>query len=90
MARGWESKSIESQVEASKAEQEDRGQKRTTPEDASALRKKETLRLACAHLKQQLQNSQHPRHLEMLQNALADVEKQLADLGAHESAAGSV
>ncbi|MGO8790656.1 MAG: hypothetical protein ACLQVL_25175 [Terriglobia bacterium] len=82
MARGWESKSVESQMESSQSMQEDAARKRLTPEVAAALRKKETLLLARAHLQQQMQASRHPRYQEMLQNALADVEKQLADLGA--------
>ncbi len=89
MARGWESKSVESQMETAQSKQEETARKRLTPEVAAALRKKETLLLARAHLQQQMQASQHPRHREMLQNALADLEKQLADLGALDSAAGS-
>ena len=80
MARGWESKAVESQMESAKAEQKQSGRKRMTPEAAARLRKKETLLLARAHLQQQLQKAQHTRHQEMLQNALADVEKQLAEL----------
>jgi 16S rRNA U516 pseudouridylate synthase RsuA-like enzyme len=89
MARGWETKSVESQIETSQAERKESAQKRLTPEGAAALRKKETLLLALAHLQQQMQTSQHPRHREMLQNALTDLEKKLADLGALDRAAGS-
>ena len=88
MARGWESKSVESQIDNAKAEQEEAGKKRLPPEVAESLRKKETLLLARAHVRQQMQKTQHPRHREILQNALSDVERQLADLGALESAAG--
>ena len=89
MARGWESKSVESQMETSQSKQEETAKKRLTAEVAAALRKKETLLLARTHLQQQMQASQHPRHREMLQNALTDLEKQLADLGALDRAAGS-
>jgi putative heme iron utilization protein len=89
MARGWESKSVESQMETAKAERKESAQKRLTPEGAAALRKKETLLLARAHLQQQMQASQHPRYQVMLQNALAELEKQLADLGALDPAAGT-
>jgi len=89
MARGWESKSVESQMETSQSERKETAKKRLTPEMAAALRKKETLLLARAHLHQQMQASQHPRHQEMLQNALRDLEKQLADLGALDRAAGT-
>jgi hypothetical protein len=90
MARGWESKSVESQMETSQSERKETARPRLTPEVAAALRKKETLLLARAHLQQQMQASQHPRHRVMLQNALTDLEEQLADLGALDRAAGSV
>ena len=89
MARGWESKSVESQMETSQSDREATARKRLTPESAAAQRKKETLLLARNHLLHQLQASEHPRHRLMIQSALADLEKQLADLGALERAAGS-
>jgi hypothetical protein len=89
MARGWESKSVEAQMETSQSNRDETAKKRVTPEVAAALRKKETLLLARTHLRQQMQVTQHARHREMLQNALTDLEKQLADLGALEHAAGS-
>jgi hypothetical protein len=87
MARGWESKSVESQMETAKSEKKD-APRRITPEAATAIRKKETLLLARAHLQQQMRADLHPRHLEMLQNALADLEKQLAELGVGGGTAG--
>jgi hypothetical protein len=89
MARGWESKSVESQIETSQSERKEAARNRVAPEVAAVLRKKETLLLARAHVQQQMQASQHPRYRVMLQNALTDLEKQLADLGALERAAGS-
>jgi hypothetical protein len=89
MARGWESKSVESQMETSQSKEKEKTKKRIDPAVAAAIRKKETLLLARAHLQQQLQLSQHPRRLEMLQTALADLEKKLADLGGLGRAAGS-
>ena len=89
MARGWESKSVESQMESSQTNRDETAKKRLTPEVAEAKRKKDTLLLARAHLQQQLQMSQHPRRREMLQLALADLEQQLADMGARDRAAGS-
>jgi type II secretory pathway component PulF len=89
MARGWESKSVEAQMETAQSNRKDPARKRMPPDVAAALRKKETLLLARTHLQQQLQASQHPRRREMLQNALADLEKQLADMGALDRAAGS-
>ena len=76
-------------METSQSNRKEPPRKRMPPEVAEALRKKETLLLARTHMQQQLQATQHPRRREMLQNALADLEKQLADLGALDRSAGS-
>ena len=78
MARGWESKAVESQIEAARSDRAASSEERLTPEKADAHRKKETLLLARTHLLQQLQSSQNPRHREIVERALADLEKQLA------------
>jgi hypothetical protein len=81
MARGWESKAIESQIEASRSNRGKTTREPLTPEATAALRKRGTLLLARNHLQQQIQASQHPRHRAMLEDALADLERQLAVLG---------
>ena len=68
-------------MENSKTEQKGSGSKQPPAEVAEVLRKKETLQLARTFLQQQMQKTQHERHRDMLQNALTDVEKQIADLG---------
>ena len=78
MARGWESKAVESQIEAARSDQGASSKERLNPEKADAHRKTETLLLARTHLLQQLQSSQNPRHREIIEKALADLEKQLA------------
>jgi hypothetical protein len=78
MARGWESKSVESQIEAARSDGAAHAPKRRDPENAEAERKKQTLLLARAHILGQIEASQNPRHREMMENALADLEKLLA------------
>ena len=78
MARGWESKSVESQMESAESERIASATKRPDPETAEALRKKQTLLLARARLLDQMQACQNPRYREMMENALADLEKLLA------------
>jgi hypothetical protein len=78
MARGWESKSVESQIESAGSSRADSAAKRPDPESAEAERKKQTLLLARAHILDQIRASQNPRHREMMENALADLEKLLA------------
>jgi hypothetical protein len=78
MARGWESKSVESQIESAGSDRTAPAAKRRDPETAEAIRKKQTLLLARAHLLAQMEACQNPRHLAMIENALADLEKSLA------------
>ena len=80
MARGWESKAVESQIETAHSNREEPARKPTTPEAAATVRKRETLRLARNHVQQQIQASQHPRHRALLEGALEDLERQLAAL----------
>jgi hypothetical protein len=89
MAKGWESKSVESQMESAQSKQAETARKRLTSEAAAVLRKRETLLLARARLQQQMEANRHPRYQEMLQSALTDLEKQLADLSAIERSAGA-
>ena len=60
-----------------------------TPEVAAVQRRKDTLLLARNHLTRQLQTIEHPRHRTMIENALADVEQQLVEMGELDRAAGS-
>ena len=78
MARGWESKAVESQIEAARSDQTASAKDPLTPEKAAAWLKKETLLLARTRLLQQLRSAQNPRHREIIEKALADLEKQLA------------
>jgi len=78
MARGWESKSVESQIESSHSERAAAPRQAPDPDSAEARRKKETLLLARAHLLEQIRTTPNPRHREMLENALADLTKLLA------------
>ena len=76
MARGWESKSVESQIESAQNKHNGTGQ--NGPEDADRIRRRQALLLSRSRVLQQLQVSQNPRHREMLTQALGDLEAQLA------------
>ena len=65
-------------MEAARSDQAASSDEHLTPEKAEARRKKETLVLAKTHFLQQLRASQNPRHREIIEKALADLEKQLA------------
>jgi hypothetical protein len=77
MARGWESKSVEEQ-QALAADQKKPGKPPLTPEQAARQREKQSLELSRQRVLQQLQSACNPRHRQMLEDALADLEKKLS------------
>lgn len=77
MARGWESKSVEAQQEEAVSEEgKERG--RLTPEQLAARKRREELGLMRKKLEHDLAAATHPRHREMLEKGLADIDRQLA------------
>lgn len=76
MARGWESKSVEQQQEEASAK---KGPARAprTPEEIAKENQLRGLRLSRERVAQQLALATNPRHRQMLEAALADLDKQL-------------
>ena len=79
MARGWESKSVEAQIEESKAD-------KSTPRprssgDAELERKRSELTLARKSVLQQLENSANERYSELLRRARSELDARIAALG---------
>jgi hypothetical protein len=80
MARGWESKAVEDQVQEFQ-ERDSAGKKiPLTPAQMESRRRREVLLLSRARVQKDLQSSQNPRHKEQLNRALADLDSQLAAL----------
>jgi hypothetical protein len=82
MARGWESKAVEAQME----EAEKRALKRTplddlTPEERVRRERLESLRLSRARTLSQLENATRPAHRAMLQRTLRSLEAEIEELG---------
>ena len=77
MARGWESKSVEQQ-------QEERSEERKTlrpplsPDEQKRNRIREGLLLSRERLTQQLQAASNPRHRQLLERAMAELDSQLS------------
>jgi hypothetical protein len=81
MAKGWESKSVEDQIQASSATDEKNNKnKRLMPEQLEARRRREVLLLSRVRVERTLQMSQNPRYREQLMKALADLDAQLSAL----------
>ena len=76
MARGWESKSVEDQIQNAEARQPSTGRE-LTPGEREAAAKRMTLTLSRTRILQDLQLACDPRHRAMLERALADVDEQL-------------
>jgi len=77
MARGWESKSVEQQQDEKTAEaRTDRP--RLTIAQQEMNRKREGLLLSRKRLVGQLESSPHPAHRKMLEQSLAEIDRQLA------------
>ena len=78
MARGWESKSVESQIESARSDRATEKKASTEPDSPDARRKKESLLLARKRVLDQLQSSSDSRYRDMMERALADLDKLLA------------
>jgi hypothetical protein len=81
MARGWESKSIESQIEsASENSSNSASHKQLSSQEQRRRRKREQLLLSQKYVRQQMDAASSERYRESLRNALAEIEQQLAAL----------
>ncbi len=89
MARGWESKSVEDQVQQSEAaapakdgkegkERKDKHKRQLTAAQIELHRQREVLILSRVRVQQNLKVSGNPRYTEQLNRALADIEVQLS------------
>lgn len=80
MARGWESKAVEEQVQEHKEESRGKGRKSLTPAQMDLRRRREVLLLSKARTQKDLETSKDGRYREMLTRALADLDAQLSQL----------
>jgi hypothetical protein len=82
MARGWESKSVEGQMESatSLAPSPEDGKSKITLEMQEKQRKRQGIQLARKRILQQLEASGNERYSEMLRTSLADLDSQLSKL----------
>jgi hypothetical protein len=80
MAKGWESKSVEAQVEDSEWKGSEKRRRQLTPAQIEENRRREVLLLSRTRVQHDLVASQNPRYTDQLNRALADIEAQLAAL----------
>jgi len=80
MARGWESKSVESQIEAAETQVRPSFDECIPAADLEVLRKKESLNLSRTRVLRELETSQNPRYRNLMEKALADLNAELRRL----------
>jgi hypothetical protein len=80
MARGWESKSVESQIEAAESQVRPPFDEGVPAEKLELLRKRETLNLSRTRVLRELETSQNPRYRNLMEKALADLNSELRSL----------
>jgi CHASE3 domain sensor protein len=79
MARGWESKSVESQIEAADAKS-DRSEQ-LTPEERQRRQKRESLELSRRRVLNEIETAQSAVRRASLEQALAFLDREIAELG---------
>jgi hypothetical protein len=80
MARGWESKSVEAQIEESESTPLTNQEQAFSAEELQARIKRDDLVLSRKRILQQLENSNSERYSELLRRTLAGLDAQIADL----------
>jgi hypothetical protein len=80
MARGWESKDVESQVETKKTVTEPQGKGQKTAEQLRREQDRRGLQLSRTRIQNDLQNATHPNHRKSLEAALAHLDRKISEL----------
>ena len=80
MARGWESKSVEAQIEEGNQRPEQVPGPRKSVDARERELRLESLRLSRSRLLDQLERARHSAHREVLQNGLRAVEREIDEL----------
>ena len=78
MARGWESKSVEDQIDAAKADRDAQIKPRLTQEQREQSELKQSLQLSRAQTLRRLNAATNDRYRAQLQSALDHLDAQLA------------
>jgi len=80
MARGWESKDVQSQVEDRKIVAENSGKGKKSVEDIRRETERRGLQLSRTRIKNDLESATHPNHRKSLEAALEHLDKKISEL----------
>ena len=78
MARGWDSKSVEDQIESTHSERTAEKKTAKDTESPEARRRRDSLLLARKRVLDQIQSATDARYREMMDRALADLDRLIA------------
>jgi hypothetical protein len=80
MARGWESKSVEAQMEIAKEGGRKSEKQPLTRDEKKARHERDGLKLSRAYIVHQIEASTNERYTRSLQQALSEIDEKLATL----------
>jgi hypothetical protein len=80
MARGWESKSVEAQIELRESRRNATRGAAINALEAERIRKRESLLLSRTRVLHDMENAHNPRYREILQAALKHLDAKLSEL----------
>lgn len=80
MARGWESKDVESQVDAKTLEKPANDKAQKSQDQLNNERERQGLELSKKRVLADLENATHPNHRKSLEAALAHLDAKIASL----------
>jgi len=80
MARGWESKSIEDQMESAQSRPKRITGTPLTPEQIKVIREKENLMLSRTRVQRELEASKNPRYVQLLTRELMTLDSRIRSL----------
>jgi len=80
MARGWESKDVESQVEEIEKAPAKSPSNQKSPEQIHNEQTRKDLQLSRTRIANDLESATHPNHKKSLEAALAHLDKKISDL----------
>ena len=80
MARGWESKSVESQIDSAEEKRPRNAKEGPTPEQLARNSERESLLLSRKRVMHDLGSATHERYRESLQAALKHLDEKIAEL----------
>jgi hypothetical protein len=85
MARGWESKAVESQIEAAETRGSRSGAVQLSAEQLLVQRERESIELSRTRVLQDLDSATNPKYRDLLQRSLRYLDEKLQALGENSS-----